>query len=113
MSREKFCNTLPQFMNCENLENTNLAHDEVPGEGDGIPVGVGSVVLAHRGLQNAACVLVSLVLVHHGQHNGGDLEHQINNMLDSSVVDPHHVDADPDADPDFYLMRIRIHSTVR
>jgi hypothetical protein len=25
-----------------------------------------------------------------------------------SVVDPHHFDADPDADPLFYLMRIRI-----
>ncbi len=56
------------------------------------------------------CEWVSqLFIIFSGYHAYNNLETYFHKglLLFGSVVDPHHVNADPDADTDFYLMRIR------
>ena len=53
---------------------TNLAHHEVPGEGDGVLAVPGRVVLPDGVLEELLGVRLRLVAVDGGQDDGGDLE---------------------------------------
>jgi hypothetical protein len=94
----------------KNLNEGNLIHNFKSSSGSGTVISSGSDFLTSSGSTSQKVTVLTVPVPQHCENGILEKGRQLNTY---SVVDPHHLKADPDrthdldSDPDFYLMRTR------